>query len=79
MFNPYEVLGVSDNSDLVLCKKAYRKLCIQYHPDNGGNADMYHRVCKAYEMIKGGYKKRVVVPKKKQLRHNTLFTYSVVE
>ena len=29
----YEILGVPRDADLVVVKKAYRKLALQYHPD----------------------------------------------
>lgn len=66
--NPYEVLGVPDNSDEETVKKAYRELVKKYHPDkyvNNPLADLatekLKEVNKAYDMImnqkssSGGY------------------------
>ncbi|MBR4314107.1 MAG: J domain-containing protein, partial [Lachnospiraceae bacterium] len=39
--NPYKVLGVEVTASVDECKKAYRKLCLQYHPDNGGDKDVF--------------------------------------
>lgn len=71
--SPYEVLGVPVGSSNAVCKKAYRALCIKYHPDNGGDASKYQEVCRAYEQTKNvGIKKRRIV-------HVSLFTYKVEE
>ena len=66
----FSVLGVSEGASPEECKRAYRRLCRKYHPDNGGDIEMYERVQKAYEQSKA-YKPLG----KKMLRHQTLFTY----
>src|SRR5258708_4354017 len=33
VINPYKVLEVPDYSDIKVCKIAYRKLALQFHPD----------------------------------------------
>ena len=55
--NPYEVLGVSQNSSKQEIKKAYRNLCKIYHPDLTFNKkDEYtvilQKINKAYEELK---------------------------
>lgn len=37
--NPYEVLGLDETADLSDCKKAYRRLAKQYHPDHNPDDD----------------------------------------
>lgn len=75
--NPYQILGVQDGASEEECKKAYRKLCREHHPDNGGNAELYDRVNKAYEATKSGKFIRKV--KRRKLTHGDgLFSYSVI-
>ena len=72
--NPYKVLGVSSSATKEECKKAYRRLCAKYHPDNGGDKDKFDEVNKAWNMIESG--KFNFVPKHSNLRHETLFTFA---
>ncbi len=47
--NWWEILGVSFNADQQTIKEAYRKKAMVHHPDKGGNAEMFHKIQKAYE------------------------------
>ena len=78
--NPYEVLGVSATARVDECKTVYRKLCRQYHPDNGGDKDRFDEINKAWLMIESGESKifQEMAKPKNKLRHKTLFTYEVV-
>lgn len=46
-----EVLGY-DGNDLSQAKKSYQRLTSKHHPDNGGNAEQFNRVCIAFEEAK---------------------------
>lgn len=77
MENPYKVLGVSNNAPIDVCKKAYRKLCMKYHPDSGsGDLDAFERVQKAWGMIQSG----VAIPlvTKKAVIHRSLFKFDTI-
>lgn len=75
MKNPYKVLGVSvDISDDEL-KKVYRNLCRKNHPDNGGDANTFAEINKAYDMIISGDAKKSLAPKRDTIIHNGLFKY----
>lgn len=50
--NCYEVLGVPADADGKTIKKAYRTLAVKAHPDQGGDADAFARVGRAYEVLK---------------------------
>jgi DnaJ-class molecular chaperone len=55
MKSAYEILGVPDGSDIGVCKKAYRKLCVKYHPDNcNGDDSKFLEVKTAWENIQRG-------------------------
>ena len=78
--NPFKVLGISENSTEAERKKAYRKLCALYHPDNnGGNAEKFEEVTQAWGMI---HDKRPnilnSVASNKILEHIDLFHFRVV-
>lgn len=45
----YEILEVSPNSNAFQIKEAFRKKAMQYHPDRGGNAEMFNRIQNAYQ------------------------------
>lgn len=80
MNNPYKVLGVEDNAPLTECKKAYRLLSRKYHPDNNGDANKFHEVTKAWEMIESGEVKNMILvgnSRTKFLHHKGLFSFSI--
>ena len=65
-FDPYVILGISQEAEVSEIKKAYRKLSLKYHPDkNIGDKiaeEMFMRIAKAYESLtdetsKENYKK----------------------
>lgn len=75
--NPYKVLGVSCNASIDECKRAYRRLCIKHHPDNGGDIKLFDEVNKAWQMIQAYDSAQVFMPKSKVLHHKSLFSYEV--
>lgn len=78
MFNPYEVLGVSIKTPKEEIKRKYRKLCAMYHPDNGGNAEKFDEVNKAWTMIDSGKMDLgSMLPKRGKVVHNTIFTFAM--
>lgn len=77
MTNPYDVLGVPVGSDFEIVKKAYRKLARKYHPDIGGDTEMFKEINAAYEAIeKGRYIPELARPR--ILKHDTLFSFSCI-
>lgn len=44
-----DVLGVPDNASRAEIEAAYRRLRSKHHPDNGGNAEQFHAVQKAFD------------------------------
>ncbi|MDR0499261.1 MAG: molecular chaperone DnaJ [Holophagales bacterium] len=58
----YEVLGVSKNADIDEIKKTYRKLAMQYHPDqNPGNKEAeekFKEAAEAYSVLSDSDKRR---------------------
>lgn len=55
MFNPYNVLGVSENCSQDEIKKAFRKLSFEYHPDKNNNTEdsktKFQEINQAYEIL----------------------------
>lgn len=77
--NPYLVLGVSSNASLDECKKAYRRLCAKYHPDNGGDPNKFDEVNKAWQMIESGnLPKTVTTIVRRGLKHTSIFNFELV-
>lgn len=73
MSSPYSILGVPDGASLDVCKKAYRDLSKKYHPDSGGDANMFAMVTSAWTQIRDG---KVVVPMHRcNVTHNTIFSF----
>lgn len=76
MKTPYDVLGVSIGASVDECKKAYRKLCAKYHPDNGGDPNKFDEVNKAWTAIENGtFDVSSYIVKRSGLKHQTLFTF----
>ncbi len=77
--NPFSVLGITENSTEDERKKAYRKLCAKYHPDNpSGDADKFDMVQKAWNMINNKQAIKFANISKKYLEHIDLFHFRVV-
>lgn len=74
--NPYQVLGISSQADIKEIKQAYKKLCLKYHPDNGGNENKFHEINQAYQMIMNGQVSSTI--NKGVVVHDTLFKYRVI-
>ena len=47
----YKILNVKQGDSYEKIKKSYRKLQIKYHPDKGGNDEMFIKINEAYEII----------------------------
>ena len=78
--DPYIVLGVSHGASLDECKRAYRRLCKVYHPDNvaGGDAVKFDMVSKAYQMVQAEARGLVCpIRKKRSVTHTGLFKFSI--
>jgi DnaJ domain len=49
---PFAILGIPEGTlDKELIKSTYRKLAIKYHPDKGGDRDMFEKVTAAYTVL----------------------------
>lgn len=79
MNNPYKTLGVSNKAPIDECKKAYRRLCAKYHPDNvTGDREKFDEVQKAFSMIEKGTYVSLQLPKSRCVTHESLFRFSVI-
>lgn len=54
----YAVLGVGKDSSTDDIKKAYRKLAMKYHPDQGGDQEKFKEVNEAYQVLGDDQKRR---------------------
>lgn len=52
--DPWNVLGVSRDSDEDTIKKSYRKLAMKHHPDKGGDPEKFKEIQNAYDRITKG-------------------------
>ena len=53
--NPYQVLGIADDSNKEQIRKAYLKLVLKYHPDkctDSGSQEKFKEIYTAYELLK---------------------------
>lgn len=75
MKNPYSILGVAVGASKEDCKKAWRTLSRKYHPDNGGDKDLFDEVQKAWKAIESG-EFNIVVKQRRVLKHKTLLSFA---
>ena len=61
--DPYSVLGLQRDCSADDIKKAWRYLCRKHHPDNGGDADTFDDIQKAYQTLSTGMIYRASVRK----------------
>jgi len=47
-----QILGLIHPFDTAQLKKAYRQLCLKYHPDYGGSSDKFRQINEAYNRLK---------------------------
>jgi len=55
----YSLLGVNRNASQDEIKKAYKKACMQHHPDRGGNESEFKKINEAYETLNDPQKKQM--------------------
>lgn len=51
LFDPYEILGVTESSNSTVIKQAYRDLSKTHHPDKGGDETTFQRLNTAYRAL----------------------------
>ena len=56
--NFYDVLGVQRNASEDDIRKAFRKLAVKYHPDNGGDEKKFKEISEAYETLSNPDKRK---------------------
>ncbi len=54
----YEVLGVGKDASADEIKKAYRRLAVKYHPDQGGDEEKFKELNEAHEVLKDQQKRQ---------------------
>lgn len=77
--NAFDILGIPQGADKEAQKRAYRKLCAKYHPDNAktGNRVKFDEVQKAWGILNGKVSTPIIEPVKKAfVSHVDLFTFS---
>jgi len=58
----YELMGVDRNVTLDELRKAYKRLCLQYHPDKNGSATDFIRLTEAYRNIQRNIERTTGTP-----------------
>lgn len=58
MATHYQILGVEMDADAGQIKEAYRKKAKEYHPDKGGDTEMFKHIAEAYKVLSDPEKKR---------------------
>ena len=56
--NFYDVLGVKRDASQDDIKKAFRKLAVKHHPDNGGDEKKFAEISEAYQTLSDTGKRR---------------------
>ena len=56
--NPWETLGVSKGASQEDIKRAWRKKAMRFHPDRGGDAELFKQALFAYEVLCGRWQAR---------------------
>lgn len=54
----YQILGVGKDASVDDIKKAYRKLAMQHHPDQGGDAEKFKEINEAYQVLGDAQKRQ---------------------
>ena len=71
--NYYSILGVSNNSEEKVIKKAYYKLSFTNHPDKGGDPIIFGEMTEAYDVLCGEQRKDYDVKSKYGSNYNEYF------
>lgn len=48
----YEILGCQYGDSIPSIKARFMKLCLEFHPDKGGDKDFFDLICKSYKTIR---------------------------
>lgn len=73
LINPYELLGVSIDSDMKEIRKSYYELSLICHPDKGGSKEDFDTVHSAYLYVYNQMKGRIENPTKSYLELENSF------
>jgi curved DNA-binding protein CbpA len=57
-WNPYEELGLEPNARKPAIRAAYRKRCMETHPDTGGSEEAFAKVALAYAILTNSGKRK---------------------
>lgn len=71
--NYYSILGVSNNSEEKVIKKAYYKLSFTNHPDKGGDPITFGEMTEAYDVLCGEQRKDYDIKSKYGSNYNEYF------
>lgn len=55
----YSILHVQRDASQEEMKRAYKKLCVQHHPDKGGDENEFKKVSEAYNILKDPEKRQI--------------------